>query len=97
MCFGVLDSLAVIDGPLRLDTIETSIQTHGRTDMTIRSMNTLNGGLEVDKDFLRQRYVQDFHEENYERLLRIDRTFIRVLYLNRPTEGWIHYWKFNEE
>jgi hypothetical protein len=30
-----------------------------------RSMNTLNGDLEVDKDFLPMKFVQKFHAETY--------------------------------
>jgi hypothetical protein len=62
MCFGVLDSTVVSDGPLRLDTIEISIQTHGRTDLKmIHSTSTLNGGSEVDEDFLQMKFVNRFH------------------------------------
>jgi hypothetical protein len=66
MCFGVLDSTVVSDGPLRLDTIETSTQTHGTTDLKMtRSMSTLNGDSGVDKDFLRMKFDQTFHVETY--------------------------------
>ena len=61
MCFGVLDSTVINDGPLRLATIETSIQTHGRTDLKMtRSTSTLIGGSEVDMDFLQMKFVQEF-------------------------------------
>ena len=67
MCFGVLDSTVVSDGPLRLDTIEISIQTHGRTVLKmIHSTSTLNGDSEVDMDFLRMNFVKRFHRFHVE-------------------------------
>jgi hypothetical protein len=61
MCFGVLDSTVINDGLLRLDTIEISIQMHGRMDLKMtRSTNTLNGDSEVDEDFLQMKFVQEF-------------------------------------
>ena len=69
MCFGVLDSTVINDGLLRLDTIEISIQTHGRTDLKmIHSTSTLIGGSEVDEDFLQMKFVNSlhrFHVETY--------------------------------
>jgi hypothetical protein len=69
MCFGVLYSPVLSDGPLRLDTIEILIQMHGRTDLKMtRSTNTLNGDSEVDEDFLQIKFVNSlhrFHVETY--------------------------------